>query len=126
MNSNTEFYPTVPVQDLDRAKKFYIEILGFSVMDESVPGIAMMENTTHGKLMLFQRPPTKADHAIIGFVVYIDEAIDELVSKGIHMEQYDMGEGMKTDERGILRYGATAAAWFKDTEGNILSLHGKI
>ncbi len=126
MNTHTEFYPTVPVVDLDRAKKFYIDILGFSVVDESVPSIAMMQNGTHGKLMLFQRPPTKADNAIIGFVVDIDQAVDELNSKGVHMEQYDMGEGMKTDERGILRYGNTAAAWFKDTESNILSLHGKM
>ena len=31
--------------------------------------------------------------------------------------------GLKTDERGIAESGALKSAWFKDTEGNILSIN---
>jgi hypothetical protein len=30
--------------------------------------------------------------------------------------------GLKTDERGIAQSGVLKSAWFKDTEGNILSI----
>lgn len=126
MNSNTEFYPTVPVVDLERAKKFYIDMLGFKDTHMGMEGVAFLTNDTHGKLMLFQRPPTKADNAILGFVVDVDQAVTELNSKGVTMELYDMGEGIKTDARGIMTGGPSKVAWFKDSEGNILSLHGKM
>jgi hypothetical protein len=47
--------------------------------------------------------------------------VDDLVAKGVAIERYDM-PGLKTDEKGIAEMEGERAAWFKDPEGNILSL----
>jgi hypothetical protein len=65
---------------------------------------------------------TKADHTVAGWVVDdIEAVVDALIKRGVVFEQYDM-PGMKTDERGIATLGPGKSAWFKDTEGNILSI----
>jgi hypothetical protein len=51
----------------------------------------------------------------------IEAVVDALRKRGVVFEQYDM-PGMKTDERGIATLGPGKSAWFKDTEGNILSI----
>ena len=45
--------------------------------------------------------------------------MDELASKGVTFEQYDM-DWLKTNEKGIAQIGDERAAWFKDPDGNIL------
>lgn len=126
MLSSAEIYPTLPVTDLARSRKFYEGKLGLEVENDSIGGIILYKTGAGTKLMTFTRPPTKADHSVASFVVDdIKQAVDELKSKGIVFEQYDMGNGIKTDEDGILAVGDAKAAWFKDTEGNILALNQK-
>src|SRR5712691_1098979 len=112
------------VNDLAKAKAFYAETLGLKVDDEGV-GI-----TLHlpGGGAVFAYP--KDDHqpatfTILNFVVEtIDEAVDELTSRGVQFEHYE--DGPKTDEKGILRGReqnmGPDIAWFKDPAGNILSV----
>ena len=50
----------------------------------------------------------------------IDAAVDELTVKGVTFEQYD--DPFNTDEKGIARMGDFTGAWFKDPDGNILSI----
>jgi hypothetical protein len=46
--------------------------------------------------------------------------VDELASRGVHIERYD---GFDQDEKGIARAeGGPSIAWFKDPAGNILSV----
>lgn len=66
-----------------------------------------------------------ATFTIINFPVSnIDEAVDELIKRGIIFEQYE-GQ-IKTDKKGICRSSDTQKgpniAWFKDSAGNILSV----
>jgi hypothetical protein len=42
-----------------------------------------------------------------------------LTARGVQFEKYDMPE---MDEKGISTAGGAKAAWFKDTEGNIMAL----
>jgi hypothetical protein len=46
--------------------------------------------------------------------------VRELKARGVEFEEYDM-PGMKT-ENGIATGGGARAAWFRDSEGNILAL----
>jgi hypothetical protein len=46
--------------------------------------------------------------------------MDSLRGRGIVFEEYDL-PGLKTD-RGVVKIGAYKAAWFKDPDGNVLSL----
>ncbi|MBO0778334.1 MAG: VOC family protein [Ktedonobacteraceae bacterium] len=111
------------VNDLAKAKDFYARTLGLRVDNEGV-GIGLH---LPGGGTVFAYP--KDDHqpatfTILNFVVEnIDEAVDELTSRGVQFERYD---GMPQDEKGILR-GLTLhmgpdIAWFKDPAGNTLAV----
>jgi hypothetical protein len=50
----------------------------------------------------------------------VEREVAELRSRGVRFEEYD-SPGMKT-VNGIATGGGAKAAWFKDTEGNILAL----
>lgn len=80
----------------------------------------------HGaKLELLKRDqPTKAEHTLTFEVDDIDREVAELESRGVRFEDYDM-PGLKT-ERHIARMDGERAAWFEDTEGNILCIHQRV
>ena len=122
MLANSRVTAILPAVDLARAKEFYEKKLGLEPIDTPVAG-AMFEGGQGTMLALYPRDtPTKADHTVAGWVVDdIEAVVDALKKRGVVFEQYDM-PGMKTDERGIATLGSTKSAWFKDTEGNILSI----
>jgi Glyoxalase/Bleomycin resistance protein/Dioxygenase superfamily len=51
----------------------------------------------------------------------VDGTVDELSSKGVQFEQYDM-DPIKTNEKGIADVGGELIAWFKDPDGNTLAV----
>ena len=122
MLANSRVAAILPAVDLERAKEFYEKKLGLRPIDAPVAG-AMFEGGQGTMLALYPRDtPTKADHTVAGWVVDdIEAVVDALRKRGVVFEQYDM-PGMKTDERGIATLGPGKSAWFKDTEGNILSI----
>jgi predicted enzyme related to lactoylglutathione lyase len=123
MLANAYFETTLPVVDFERAKKFYMEALGLRIVDEPAPGMVRFASGEGTHFALYERAtPTVADHTVGGFMVDdVEETVRELSERGVVFEQYDMS-GLKTDERGIATVGSSKGAWFKDTEGNILSI----
>lgn len=121
MLSNSALHPTIPAVDIKRARKFYENKLGLKVLKtDPSPGItfAAGEGTT---LYVFQREVTKADHTVVSFKVEDVEAqVSELKDKGIVFEDVEI-PGMET-VNGITTMGDIKAAWFKDTEENILAV----
>lgn len=114
--------PTLPATDLERVKNFYENKLGLKVV-KSENG--MMEiSTGNGNLIsIYEREtPTKADHTVLTFEVSrIESEINELIKKGVKFEDYDLPD-LKTENH-IFKNGNEKAAWFKDSEGNILCIH---
>src|SRR5256714_3811128 len=112
------------VNDLAKAKAFYAQTLGLKVDDE---GVGMRLHLPEGATV-FAYPKDNhqsATFTILNFVVEnIDEAVDELTTRGVQFEHYE--EGPKTDEKGILRGRALQMgpdiAWFKDPAGNTLAV----
>lgn len=115
----------VSVDDLDKAKKFYVDVLGLKLDDDkmglqlSLPG--------GGKMFVYDKKDHEpASFTVLNFVVAdIDEAVDALTEKGVKFEHYD-NMPAKPDEKGILR-GLSAnmgpdIAWFKDPAGNVLAV----
>lgn len=49
----------------------------------------------------------------------IEKEVAELMARGVTFEKYDLPT---VDEKGISAGGGAKAAWFKDTEGNIMAL----
>src|ERR671918_2766623 len=126
MLTNSPIRPTIPVVDLDRAKRFYETTLGVKPVsannDNNTPGTAVFECGNGTRMELYQRGPSKADHTVATFEVSnIEEEVNALRGKGIIFEEYDMPE-IKT-QNAIATQGSVKAAWFKDSEGNILCIH---
>ena len=121
MLSTAPVNPTIPVVDMDRAKAFYIDKLGLKLASENAGG-AIIEAGGGTTLLLFPRAEaTKAEHTVAGFYVADVEAeVTALRAKGLVFEDIDT-PGLKT-ENGIAHLGPFTAAWFKDSEGNIIGI----
>jgi catechol 2,3-dioxygenase-like lactoylglutathione lyase family enzyme len=110
------------VDDLEVAKVFYGETLGLT-LESSGPGLRLVLANGTAILIYPKEDHVPATFTILNFPVdNIDQAVDQLASKGVVFESY---EGM-TDEKGIARGIAAQMgpdiAWFKDPAGNVLSV----
>ena len=122
MLADKEATATVAVKDLDRAKKFYEGTLGLrQVADEG--GEAVVYQTGQSKLLVYRSEYAGTNKATsAGFVVGndIEGEVQTLKGKGVHFEHYDL-PGMKRQGDVHVADGMKAA-WFKDPDGNILSM----
>jgi catechol 2,3-dioxygenase-like lactoylglutathione lyase family enzyme len=114
---------TLPAVDIDRARKFYEDKLGLEVVKEGSSSGLMVQCGKGTSIYLYQRGATKADHTVVSFEVDdIKSEVNELKKRGVTFEEYDIPEmGIKT-VNSIAVMDGEKAAWFKDTEGNILAL----
>ncbi len=126
MLANSPVMPTIPVVDLNRAKRFYETALGLKPAPTNNDNTSATFECGNGtSIELYQRAPSKADHTVATFEVSdIEEEVNMLREKGVNFEEYDM-PGIKT-QNGIATQGSDKAAWFKDTEGNILCIHQRM
>jgi len=122
MFGETKAFSGFSVDDIDKARAFYGELLGLKV-DSSMAGLMLMIAGSNGILVYPKPDHVPATYTILNFPVdNIDAAVAGLTDKGVVFEQYD---GM-TDEKGVAR-GLAAnrgpdIAWFKDPAGNVLSV----
>ena len=120
---------TIPVTDLQRARRFYHDTLGLNeVTPQDIdPNLAkdnaMFRVGDCSRFLLFRRRErTKAEHTVAAFTVDdLESTVDDLKSRGVRFEQYDL-PNLKTDSRGIVDDNGMKAAWFKDSEGNIIGV----
>lgn len=114
-------------ESLQRAARFYTEVLGLRPVDSAAPGMqARFEAGNGTMLMIYERPGMPApQNTTLGFAVpadRFDALIAELRSNGVTFEDYDIPEiGLRT-QAGVATMGDMKSAWFTDTEGNIISL----
>jgi catechol 2,3-dioxygenase-like lactoylglutathione lyase family enzyme len=112
--------PMIAVRDLDRARKFYEDTLGLKADEEWGEGVTLKSGDTLINVYRSEFAGSNKATALTFDVNDIDKEVSELKEKGIFFEHYDLpgleqhgdlyvSEGMKT-------------AWFKDPDGNILSL----
>lgn len=113
----------VPVTDLDRAGKFYGEVLGLRETDSVEDESRGYECGGGTRLELFRtRAGVAAGHTECGWRVDdIDRVVADLRAAGVTFEEYDLGEGVTTED-GIARFANERAAWFKDPDGNVLAV----
>jgi len=125
-------YPAAAVpraEDLARAKKFYADVLGLKPGDLSGPaseGMGMFRAGDGTGVMIYERPGMPApQNTALGFGVpadKFDEVVAALRAKGVAFEDYDLPEiGLKT-VNGIAEFEGSKAAWFKDSEDNIVNI----
>jgi catechol 2,3-dioxygenase-like lactoylglutathione lyase family enzyme len=123
--ADSPFVATLPAHDINRAVRWYEEKLGLKpIMDLGNAG--QMYRTGGTLWMIYQTPSAgTGEHTLGGWPVdNIDETMAELRAKGVVFEDYDMGDAGPTTENGVARDpDGGAAAWFKDSEGNVIALN---
>jgi len=113
----------LPIVDRDRAHRFYAERLGLEPRGTSPDGKQLFALAGGGLLALLEKPPgVQAEHTALSFEVPdVVEAIRALEARGVEFEDYDLPGLTTVDHVCIL--GSEKAAWFKDSEGNLLCVH---
>jgi len=122
MLSRAPVMTMLPAKELERARDFYVNKLGFEAEGLAADG-KFVVRASGTKFGLIPKPEgTKAEHTAVGFEVEdVAAAIKALEARGVVFEDYDF-PGFKTVGHMII-VGTDKAAWFKDTEGNILCIH---
>ena len=121
MLQSNPIYVYFPAQDMARARQFYEGKLGLLPQQEVNGGVVYaFANGTAA--FLYPTPNAGTSRASQAFwdVKDVDAEITELKKRGVVFEDYDMpGERSPS---GAITAGGAKAAWFKDSEGNILAL----
>ena len=122
MLNDSKVTANVPVSDIDRARSFYADTLGLTPSDENPGGLVY---TTGGgtTFYLYQTEYAgQAGHTIAQWhVSNVDGEVRELKAKGLEFEHYDM-PGVTWEGDVARMEGMGNAAWFKDSEGNIMCI----
>ncbi len=108
--------------DIGRARAWYEAKLGLVPEREEMGGSGLWYRSGRTWFYLYQTDAAGTARNTVGGweVTGIEALMDELRSRGVAFEDYDFGE-MKTTN-GLLSVDGYRAAWFADSEGNILEL----
>ena len=119
MFKDTKAFSGFSVDDLPKAKEFYGQTLGLDVSEAN--GLLTLHIAGGRNILVYPKDNhIPATFTILNFPVdNIEQAVDDLTSRGVHMEIYFES---KHDEKGIFRGGGPLIAWFKDPAGNLLSV----
>lgn len=116
-------FAIVAVKDIDIAKQFYGGKLGLNQVDENPGGV--MYQSGNGRLFVYQAPTAGTNQATSAAweVDNIEQVVEELKGKGIGFEHYDIPGAVQQGDVSVM--GGMKAAWFRDPDGNILSVGNK-
>jgi catechol 2,3-dioxygenase-like lactoylglutathione lyase family enzyme len=116
-------YTTLASTSLDRSERFFRDTLGFDVEQMPSPPGGLMVHCGKGTgLSVYERPtaPNCDATAMTLMVDDIEAAMSDLRAHGVTFEEYDLPY-LKTTN-GVAVQGSSKASWFRDPDGNILSL----
>lgn len=118
MLSDCRVFTTLPVTDPARARAFYAEKLGLRPTTPDGDFYECGEGTRFVISLMSAKP---AGHTQMGFLVEdISATVKELKSRGVVFEEYDWPTLKTVDS--VADAGDLKAAWFKDSEGNMLGV----
>ncbi|BCW62745.1 VOC family protein [Paenarthrobacter sp. MSM-2-10-13] len=114
----------LPAHDIARARAYYSEKLGLEPENPDDEDNLQYKCGDGTGFFIYQTPNAgTAKNTQIGWMVSdLKAAVQELRGKGVVFEDYDF-PGLKTEDGVATMPDGSAAAWFLDSEGNILSLN---
>ncbi len=115
-------YAKLPAGDVERARAFYADKLGLTPFGER-DGHLFYELGGGSHFMVYPSGgAASGSHDQIGFAVDdVESMVAALRSNGVVFEEYESPQGASATD-GIMDFGGVKAAWFKDSEGNLLSI----
>jgi catechol 2,3-dioxygenase-like lactoylglutathione lyase family enzyme len=120
MLAYSRLVPFIATKNPKASKEFYQKALGLDVISESPYAVVFKLFQTQLRVTPVQKFKA-ASHTILGWETKnIKKEIGELKRAGVHFEKY---LGMNQDDLGIwISPSGAMVAWFKDPDGNVLSL----
>jgi len=108
--------------DIGRARAWYEEKLGLLPQTEEMGGQVLYYQTGGTWFSVYQTAfAGTAKNTVAGWTVKgIESLMAELRGRGVVFNDYDFGEIKTVD--GLMSMGGYKAAWFTDSEGNIMEL----
>lgn len=116
---------TLAVRDLGQAKKFYEGVLGLRVVDTQGSEAITFKGASSSVIVYRSEFAGTNKATAVTFMIGkgLEKAVQGLKERGVQFEHYDLpGLTQKGDVHG---FGDFKAAWFKDPDGNVLSLMGQ-
>ena len=119
MFGSTNIVAFVPTKDAEKAKAFYVDVLGLRFIKDD--GFAMVLDANGLMVRVAKTQFTPAQFTILGWQVKdIEKTAEGLQEKGVRFERFGFFEqdalGIWTAPTG------DKVAWFKDPDGNVLSI----
>src|SRR5688500_1952629 len=114
-------YAYIPARDLPRARQFYEQRIGL-VPKQEINGGVGYEFAGATACFLYPTPNAGTSQASQAYWTVDDDdpLLERLKARGVTFESYDM-PGERSPAGAVIDGGAKAA-WFKDSEGNIMAL----
>ncbi|MGY1737581.1 VOC family protein [Geodermatophilus sp. SYSU D00684] len=114
----------IPASDIDRARTFYTDKLGLTPVRELMGEVLEYETTGGTRFSVYRTDYAgQAGHTIAQFHVDDVEAqVKELKSRGVAFEVYGDMPGVEWSGEIASVPGMGKAAWFTDSEGNVLCI----
>jgi predicted enzyme related to lactoylglutathione lyase len=114
----------IPASDVSRARKFYEGTIGLKPKEEYAGGVIYECGGTEVFMYPTSNAGTSKASQAFWRVDDVEAEVAELKSRGVKFEEYNFpGVKMKNS---IVTGGGAKAAWFKDTEGNILAISQRV
>jgi catechol 2,3-dioxygenase-like lactoylglutathione lyase family enzyme len=121
MLGNHDAGATIAVSDIAAARSFYEDKLGLEISMEM--GDAVVYSSGHSRVLVYRSDYTgtnKATAATWSAGDDFDKVVEDLRSKGVPFEHYDLPE--TTREGDVHTMNGMRGVWVKDPDGNILSV----
>jgi catechol 2,3-dioxygenase-like lactoylglutathione lyase family enzyme len=122
MLRNAHAYAKLPARDPARARAFYVDVLGLTPTWEQ-DGHLWFDHTDGSSVLVFPsagRP--SGDHDQCGWVVDdVHPEVAELRARGVVFEEFPGRVFVDS----VTADGVFEAAWFRDTEGNLLNVRSR-
>lgn len=111
----------INVRDADPARAFYRDVLGLRLLSEQLPFALVFDANGVVLRIAIDRESMPARGTVLGWrVPDIVAAVQDLVTAGVSLERYSF---LQQDENGIWSSpSGSRVAWFKDPDGNVLSV----
>jgi catechol 2,3-dioxygenase-like lactoylglutathione lyase family enzyme len=111
----------IPVADMSRAKGWYQQKLGLKPSAENEFGANYELGGGTGFVLYPTKEAGKAPNTLFCFdSTDVEADVAQLKKQGVTFEDYNLPD-LKT-VNSIATFGAAKGAWFRDSEGNILSI----
>ena len=121
MLAHSRMHPVLSAVDIERARHWYAEKLGLHPIKDNQG--ELIYEIDGARFLLYETPSAgTARNTVAGWDVDdLDAVMADLRQRGVVFEEYDSPDFRTVN--GVINFGDSRGAWFKDSEGNILALN---